>query len=256
MSGKVRFGIVVFPGSNCDHDAYYACKQIMGQDAVFLWHKDTDLQDVDVIILPGGFSYGDYLRCGAIARFSPIMKEVVRFASSGGAVVGICNGFQILVEAGLLPGVLLRNASLQFVCKYVNLRVENVSTLFTSECNMGDVLAIPIAHGDGNYFTDAATLRELEASSRILFRYSDREGNIVDEANPNGSLANIAGIVNEGGNVLGMMPHPERAVDPLLRHTDGTKIFSSIIKSLMSRRLGQAVDVEGQTLIAVETGRR
>ena len=156
----------------------------------------------------------------------------------------------------MLPGVLLRNASLQFVCKYVNLRVENVSTLFTSECNMGDVLAIPIAHGDGNYFTDAATLRELEASSRILFRYSDREGNIVDEANPNGSLANIAGIVNEGGNVLGMMPHPERAVDPLLRHTDGTKIFSSIIKSLMSRRLGQAVDVEGQTLIAVETGRR
>jgi phosphoribosylformylglycinamidine synthase I len=256
MNRKVKFGIVVFPGSNCDHDAYYACKKIMDQEAVFLWHKDADLQDVDVVILPGGFSYGDYLRCGAIARFSPIMKEVIRFAASGGTVIGICNGFQILVEAGLLPGVLLRNASLQFVCRYVNLRVENAGTRFTSSCNVGDVLAIPIAHGDGNYFTDAGTLHELESNNRIVFRYSDKNGSITGEANPNGSLGNIAGIVNEQGNVLGMMPHPERAVDPLLRHIDGRKIFQSIIESFMFQRSGQAVDVEGQTLIAAENGRR
>jgi phosphoribosylformylglycinamidine synthase subunit PurQ / glutaminase len=256
MSGKVKFGIVVFPGSNCDHDAYYASKKIMDQDAVFLWHKDSDLQDADVVILPGGFSYGDYLRCGAIAHFSPIMKEVTRFAESGGTVIGICNGFQILVEAGLLPGVLLRNASLQFVCKYVNLRVENADTRFTSACNVGDVLSIPIAHGDGNYFTDADTLRKLDENNQIVFRYSDRDGNVIAEANPNGSLGNIAGIINRQGNVLGMMPHPERAVDPLLRHTDGRKLFTSIIDSFVSQRFGQAVDVGGQTLIAVENGRR
>jgi phosphoribosylformylglycinamidine synthase len=256
MDGSVKFGIVVFPGSNCDHDAYYVCKKIMHQDAVFLWHKDAALQNVDVVILPGGFSYGDYLRCGAIARFSPIMKEVVRFANNGGTVVGICNGFQILVEAGLLPGVLLRNASLRFVCKYVNLKVENANTRFTNICRPGEVLAIPIAHGDGNYFTDPQTLARLEANRQIVFRYSDIDGRITDVANPNGSMANIAGIVNEAGNVLGMMPHPERAADPLLRHTDGQKVFQSIINSFVSSQTGQALAAAGHTLIAAESGRR
>jgi len=234
MNSRLKFGIVVFPGSNCDYDAYYACKKIMGQDAVFLWHKEANLQNADVVVLPGGFSYGDYLRCGAIARFSPVMTEVVRFAREGGTVVGICNGFQILVEAGLLPGVLLRNSSLRFVCKYVRLKVENTGTRFTHACREGEVLAIPIAHGEGNYFTDPETLKMLEASNRILFRYCDREGNATQEANPNGSLANIAGIMNAEGNVMGLMPHPERAVDPLLGHCDGQKIFRSIITALAS----------------------
>ena len=229
----MKFGVVVFPGSNCDHDAYHVCKKIMGQEAVFLWHKDANLQGVDAVILPGGFSYGDYLRCGAIARFSPVMTEVVRFANRGGTVIGICNGFQILSEAGLLPGVLLRNASLRFVCKYVHLRVENADTRFTSQCNPGDVLAVPIAHGEGNYLVDDATLHRLEQEGRIVFRYCDELGTVDAEANPNGSLANIAGIINENGNVLGMMPHPERASDPLLGHTDGQKIFRSVIESVL-----------------------
>lgn len=250
MTGRVKFGVVVFPGSNCDHDAYHACKNIMHQDAVFLWHKDTDLKDVDVVILPGGFSYGDYLRCGAIARFSPIMKEVVRFANEGGTLIGICNGFQILVEAGLLPGVLLRNASLQFVCKYVRLRVENPGTRFTSNCRAGEVLEIPVAHGEGNYFTDPDTHAMLEEQKRIVFRYCDEQGNITPDANPNGSLANIAGIVNEQGNVLGMMPHPERAVDPLLRHTDGRRVFQSMIDSFTSLRTGYVTDSAGRSLSA------
>jgi phosphoribosylformylglycinamidine synthase len=237
---RVKFGIVVFPGSNCDHDAYHVCKHVMGQDAVFLWHKEADLKDVDVVILPGGFSYGDYLRCGAIARFSPIMKEVVRFAHEGGTVLGICNGFQILVEAGLLPGVLLKNASLRFVCKFVHLRVENADTRFTNQTIRGEVLHIPIAHGDGNYFTDPDTLARLESNNQIIFRYCTRDGAVTDEANPNGSLGNIAGIINEHGNVLGMMPHPERAADPLLRHTDGQKIFKSLITHLV---LGEPVPV-------------
>ena len=227
---QVKFGVVVFPGSNCDHDAYYACKKVLGQDAVFLWHKEADLQGVDVVILPGGFSYGDYLRCGAIARFSPVMKEIVRFASQGGTVIGICNGFQILLEAGLLPGVLLRNSSLRFVCKFVHLRVENPETRFTNQCARGEVLSIPIAHGDGNYFTDPETLRRLEENGQIVFRYCDSRGDFTPDSNPNGSMANIAGIVNDRGNVLGMMPHPERASDPLLRHTDGQKIFRSILE--------------------------
>jgi phosphoribosylformylglycinamidine synthase len=226
---RLTFGVVVFPGSNCDHDAYYASKKILGQNAVFLWHKEADLKGVDVVILPGGFSYGDYLRCGAIARFSPVMKEVVRFANDGGTVIGICNGFQILQEAGLLPGVLLRNSSLRFVCKYVHIRVENSETRFTNRCSAGEVLAIPVAHGDGNYFTDPGTLRRLEENGQIVFRYCTPDGLITQEANPNGSMANIAGIINEQGNVLGMMPHPERASDPLLRHTDGQKLFQSII---------------------------
>jgi phosphoribosylformylglycinamidine synthase len=227
---RVKFGIVVFPGSNCDHDAYHVCKKILGQEAVFLWHKEADLQDVDVVILPGGFSYGDYLRCGAIARFSPVMKEVVRFAGGGGTVIGICNGFQILLEAGLLPGVLLRNSSLRFICKYVRLRVETAETRFTNQCAPRDVLSIPIAHGDGNYFTDPDTLQRLEGNNQIVFRYCDADAIVTQEANPNGSMANIAGIINEEGNVLGMMPHPERASDPLLRHTDGQKIFRSILE--------------------------
>ena len=230
--GKVRIGIVVFPGSNCDHDAYHAFKHLLGQDAVFLWHKEADLQDADVIILPGGFSYGDYLRCGAIARFSPVMREVLLFAEHGGTVIGICNGFQILLEAGLLPGVLLRNASLRFVCKYVHLRVENAETRFTGRCRKGDVLAIPVAHGDGNYFADDATLRRLEDEQRVALRYCDPRGAVTPEANPNGSQASIAGIINEAGNVLGMMPHPERASDPLLGHTDGQRLLLSVVDAV------------------------
>lgn len=226
----MKFGVVVFPGSNCDHDAYHACKHILGQDAVFLWHKEADLKGADVVILPGGFSYGDYLRCGAIARFSPVMKEVTRFAGNGGTVIGICNGFQILLEAGLLPGVLLRNASLRFVCRYISLRVENADTRFTRDCAAADVLAVPIAHGEGNYFADPETLKRLEGEGRIVFRYCDHAGNVTAAANPNGSSAGIAGIINETGNVLGMMPHPERACDPLLGHTDGQRVFMSLLE--------------------------
>jgi len=231
---RVKFGIVVFPGSNCDHDAYYVCKKILGQEATFLWHKEADLKNSDVIILPGGFAYGDYLRCGAIARFSPVMTEVIRFASEGGVVLGICNGFQVLVEAGLLPGVLLRNSSLKFVCKYIHLRVENAATRFTNQCTPGEILRIPIAHGDGNYFTDEETLQRLEERHQIVLRYCNAEGHGTPESNPNGSLSNIAGIVNEEGNVFGLMPHPERASDPILRYTDGQKIFRSIIESVLN----------------------
>ena len=241
IDGKIRFGVVVFPGSNCDHDAYYVCKKLLGQDAVFLWHKDADLKEADVVILPGGFSYGDYLRCGAIARFSPVMREVIRFAEQGGPVIGICNGFQILLEAGLLPGVMLRNASLRFVCKYVHLRVENARTFATHLCTPGELLRIPVAHGDGNYFADADTLARLEARGQIVFRYCDAAGTCSAEANPNGSVANIAGIVNETGNVLGMMPHPERASDPLLGYVDGRKVFSSILTHVLSRAQREAL---------------
>jgi phosphoribosylformylglycinamidine synthase len=231
---RQKFGVVVFPGSNCDHDAYYILRQILDQDAHFLWHKDTSLDGIDVVILPGGFSYGDYLRCGAIARFSPIMKEVVAFAHNGGIVIGICNGFQILCEAGLLPGALLRNECLTFVCKFVDLRVENNNTKFTSECNLGEALRIPIAHGEGNYFVDDATLQQLKRNGQILFRYCDRNGSITPESNPNGSIANIAGIMNKEGNVMGLMPHPERAADPILGCMDGQKIFKSVIKSFIN----------------------
>jgi phosphoribosylformylglycinamidine synthase subunit PurQ / glutaminase len=231
---SLKFAIVVFPGSNCDHDSHYVAETILGQEARLIWHKESSLGDADVVILPGGFSYGDYLRCGALARFSPIMKDVVRFANKGGVVFVICNGFQILVEAGLLPGVLLRNASLKFVCKYVHLKVENSETLFTSQCRKGEVLEIPIAHGDGNYFTDVDTLKRLEDRNQIVFRYSDASGAITDEANPNGSLSNIAGVINERGNVMGMMPHPERASDPALHHIDGRKVFDSIVESFVN----------------------
>ena len=241
MGSRIKFGVVVFPGSNCDHDAYHVCKKILHQDAEFLWHKEADVKDADVIILPGGFSYGDYLRCGAIARFSPVMKEVVRFAHQGGPVIGICNGFQVLLEAGLLPGVLLKNSSLLFVCKYVRIRVENSDTIFTNQCREGEVLEIPIAHGEGNYFTDGETLQQLEDNGQIVFRYCDEGGNITTSANPNGSMANIAGITNKAGNILGMMPHPERASDPLLRHTDGQKIFHSMIESFVSHMTGHSL---------------
>jgi phosphoribosylformylglycinamidine synthase len=234
---KVKIGIVVFPGSNCDHDAHYVAETIMGQEARLIWHKEASIGDVDVVILPGGFSYGDYLRCGAIARFSPVMKDVVRFANNGGLVIGICNGFQVLTEAGLLPGVLLRNKSLLFICKYLHLRVENVNTKFTNKCEPGDVLEIPIAHGEGNYFTDPETLKRIEDNQQVVFRYCDRSGRLTDEANPNGSINSIAGIINETGNVLGMMPHPERASDHVLKHTDGRKIFESIIQNFMYQQV-------------------
>jgi phosphoribosylformylglycinamidine synthase I len=231
MNHRSKFGVVVFPGSNCDRDAHYVVSEIFHQDTCYIWHKDSSLGDVDVVILPGGFSFGDYLRCGAIARFSPVMREVVRFAERGGVVVGICNGFQILLEAGLLPGAMVRNKSLNFVCKHVHLRVENANTRFTTACGEGEVLEVPIAHGEGNYIVDEDTLKQLEDQNRIVFRYCDRAGNITEEANPNGSMRNIAGIINEGGNVIGLMPHPERCSDEVLRHTDGKKFFQSIIDS-------------------------
>jgi phosphoribosylformylglycinamidine synthase I len=230
---KVKFGIVVFPGSNCDHDTEYVASEIMRQEARLIWHKEASLGDVDVVILPGGFAHGDYLRCGAIARFSPIMKDVVRFAENGGMVLGICNGFQVLTEAGLLPGALLRNTSLRFVCKYLHVRVDNNATKFTSACARGEVLEIPVAHGDGNYIADEETLKKLSDNNQIVFRYCTPQGEVTDAANPNGSALNIAGIVNGGGNVLGLMPHPERAADPVLKHTDGRKIFQSIIQNFV-----------------------
>ena len=231
---KPRFGVVVFPGSNCDHDAYYVLKKIFNYDVNFLWHKESDLQESEVIILPGGFSYGDYLRSGSIARFSPIMNSVIDFANKGGTVLGICNGFQILLEAGLLPGVLLKNNSLQFVCKDVYLMTENIDTVFTNSISENDVLKIPIAHGEGNYFANEHTIEKLESNKQILFRYSSKDGNVDMEYNPNGSILNIAGIANEKGNILGMMPHPERCCDTLLGKTDGTKIFNSIINSFIN----------------------
>ncbi|MHB1050858.1 MAG: phosphoribosylformylglycinamidine synthase subunit PurQ [Bacteroidota bacterium] len=233
MSSKLKFGIVVFPGSNCDHDAYHAIKHVLQQDADFLWHKETDLKGADVIILPGGFSYGDYLRTGAIARFSPIMNEVIRFAGNGGTVIGICNGFQILCESGLLPGVLLRNQSLLFSCKYIRLKTVNRTTRFTSSIPESSVLNIPIAHGEGNYFAEPDVIKDLEEGGRVLFRYCDESGNVTAESNPNGSINNIAGIMNAGGNVMGMMPHPERACERRLGSSDGTTIFHSIINSFV-----------------------
>lgn len=230
---KPKFGVVVFPGSNCDHDAYFAVKKIIGYDAEFLWHKDKNLKNSDVIVLPGGFSYGDYLRTGAIARFSPIMEEVYNFAQKGGTVIGICNGFQILLEIGLLPGVMIQNESLKFVCKDIYLSVENKNTSFTKKLTK-DVIKIPVAHGDGNYFTDEETLKELEKNNQVVFRYSSSSGEVKEEFNPNGSLNNIAGIINKKGNVLGMMPHPERACDPVLRKTDGVEIFYSIAEGFLN----------------------
>ncbi|MBV6520847.1 MAG: Phosphoribosylformylglycinamidine synthase subunit PurQ [Gemmatimonadaceae bacterium] len=225
----MKFGIVTFPGSNCDDDAYLAVTEALGATAERLWHKDHDLRGADVIILPGGFSYGDYLRSGAIARFSPIMREVVEHARRGGPVLGICNGFQILCESGLLPGALLRNRQLQFVCTTVVLRVESRDTMFTNQYREGQLLRIPVAHGDGRYTIDDSGLARLEDAHQVVFRYVDGAGNASPEANPNGSLDNIAGIVNERGNVMGMMPHPERVVTELLGGRDGLGVFESIL---------------------------
>ena len=224
----MKFGVIVFPGSNCDHDSYYAAITATGQQATMLWHESHDLEGCDAIIVPGGFAYGDYLRTGAIARFAPIMDEVRKFAASGGLVIGICNGFQILCEAGLLPGALLRNAGLKYICKYVNLRVENSDTPFTNASKQGEVLRIPIGHMEGNYYCDPLTLESLRGQDRIIFRYCTPDGQITPEANPNGSLDNIAGICNEGRNVLGMMPHPDRCSESLLGSSDGVRIFRSM----------------------------
>jgi phosphoribosylformylglycinamidine synthase I len=229
----MKFGVVVFPGSNCDHDAYHAIGTILGQPVELLWHQSEDLAGSDAVVLPGGFSYGDYLRTGAIARFSPVMKAIERFARRGGIVLGICNGFQILLEAGLLPGAMLRNRGLRFICRHVHIRVETTETPFTAAARRGQVLKIPIAHTDGNYFSDEATLRELERRGQIVFRYATPEGAITPEANPNGSLGNIAGIANRERNVLGLMPHPERACEALMGSTDGLVIFRSMVESLV-----------------------
>jgi phosphoribosylformylglycinamidine synthase I len=227
----MKIGIVRFPGSNCDEDCHRAVDEVFGGDAVFLWHKSHDLEDVDVIVLPGGFSYGDYLRAGAIARFSPIMREVIDFARGGGPVLGICNGFQVLCEARLLPGALVRNRDLRFHCHQVRIRVETTDTPFTSAYREGDVLAMPIAHGEGQYVAPAETLNELEASVRVVFRYVDPDGNPTDQSNPNGSAHNIAGICNEARNVVGLMPHPERAVSELLSSVDGLGVFRSALSA-------------------------
>ena len=228
----MKFGIVTFPGSNCDYDAYHAVVDQLGEQAVYLWHKDRDLQGADVVVLPGGFSYGDYLRCGAIARFSPIMDAVAEHARRGAPVLAICNGFQIACEAGLLPGALLRNASLKYVCEQRHLRVENTDSRFTSEYERGQIVRIPIAHGEGRYVADDATLDRLEAEGRVAFRYVGAEGGSDERSNPNGSLRDIAGILNEQRNVLGMMPHPERAVEPLVGSGDGLAVFESILAAV------------------------
>jgi phosphoribosylformylglycinamidine synthase I len=229
----MKFGVVVFPGSNCDHDAWYALGEIFHQPVEFLWHQSEEVNGFDAILLPGGFSYGDYLRTGAIARFSPVMRAVEQFAHGGGLVLGICNGFQILCETGLLPGMLQRNAGMRFVCRQVHIRVENADTPFTAAAKPGQVLQIPIAHGDGNYFCDQATLSDLDRNHQIVFRYTTPEGREDAAANPNGSLANVAGVCNREGNVMGLMPHPERAVEARLGSSDGLVILRSLIESLI-----------------------
>jgi phosphoribosylformylglycinamidine synthase len=219
----MKFAVITFPGSNCDQDAYHAAKDVLGQQAEYIWHKDTDLKGADVVILPGGFAHGDYLRCGAMARFSPVMQSVQTFAANGGPVLGICNGFQVLLEAGLLPGAMLRNASLKFQCEHVNVRVEQTNTPFTAACRVGQVLSIPIAHGEGNYFAEPDTIARLEANRQVVFRY---------ETDVNGSVANIAGICNERRNVVGLMPHPERACESILGSADGLVMFESVMKAV------------------------
>jgi len=224
----MKFGIVVFPGSNCEHDCYHVVKHVLRQEATFLWHKEKSLSRSDCVILPGGFAHGDYLRCGAMAKFSPIMETLARFAADGGPVVGICNGFQILAEAGLLPGALIRNRSLHYLCRDIHLRTESHDSPFTHRIPKGKILKMPIGHGEGCYVTDAKTLKRLEVEGRIAFRYCDAKGNLTDEANPNGSLGSIAGVLNERGNVLGLMPHPDRCAEAILGNEDGRILFESV----------------------------
>jgi phosphoribosylformylglycinamidine synthase subunit PurQ / glutaminase len=231
----MKFGVLVFPGSNCDHDTFHVIAEVAHQPVTFLWHDSDDLGGVDAVLVPGGFAYGDYLRTGAIARFSPVMQAVKRFAAEGGPVLGICNGFQILTEAGLLPGALMRNAGLKYICKQVHLRVETSDSPFTNQLTRGEVLEIPIGHMEGNYFCTADELRALETEDRIAFRYSTLEGKVTPQANPNGSLSNIAGILNAGRNVLGMMPHPDRSSEKILGSADGWRIFSSMVETLTLR---------------------
>ena len=229
----MKFGIVVFPGTWSDRDTHHAVSGVLGQDAEYIWHGDEKLDQFDAIVLPGGFSYGDFLRCGAIARFSPVMEAVTAFAERGGPVIGICNGFQVLCESGLLPGVLMRNDHLEFRCIWTDLRVENSSTIFTSASIEGQTLHIPMSHGEGNYQADADTIKRLEDNEQVVFRYADANGNVTPDINPNGSINNIAGIVNELGNVLGMMPHPEKACEKLIGGDDGNVIFTSIIDNFV-----------------------
>ena len=232
---SIKFAVIVFPGSNCDHDAYHAAKHVLGHEAEFIWHKETSLKGADVVILPGGFSYGDYLRTGAIAQFSPVMTAVKVFAEAGGPLLGICNGFQVLCETRLLPGALLRNRDLKFHCEQVHVRVEQTDTPFTARATAGQVLKLPIAHGEGNYFADAATVEALESARRVIFRYCDETAQEAAGTNPNGSLRNIAGICNEGRNVVGLMPHPERACESPLGSNDGLVLFDSVVAALASR---------------------
>jgi phosphoribosylformylglycinamidine synthase I len=229
----MKFGVIIFPGSNCDHDAFWTIQQVAKQPVTFLWHESHELENCDAVIVPGGFAYGDYLRTGAIAKFSPVMDSVRKFAAGGGLVLGICNGFQILCEAGLLPGALMRNVGLKYVCKPVHVRVENSETPFTNLCPKGEILTIPIGHMDGNYFCDPSVLDELRRKNRIVFRYASASGEITASANPNGSLDNIAGICSPGGNIIGMMPHPERSAEPELGCTDGLKVFHSMIAAMV-----------------------
>ena len=228
----MKFAVVVFPGSNCDHDAYHATRHVLGQEAAFVWHKDTSLQGADAVILPGGFAHGDYLRTGAVARFSPIMQVVKRFADSGGPVLGICNGFQVLLEAGLLPGAMLRNRSGRFQCEHVIVKVEHTDTPFTSKCDPAQLLRIPIAHGEGNYYAEPDVVERLEARGQVIFRYAEASGAVASEANPNGSVHNIAGLCNERRNVVGMMPHPERACELAVGSADGLLILESAVQSV------------------------
>jgi phosphoribosylformylglycinamidine synthase len=237
----MKFAVVVFPGSNCDHDAYHAARHVLGQDAAFIWHKETSLQGADVVILPGGFSHGDYLRTGAIARFSPVMQTVAEFAEAGGPVLGICNGFQILLECGLLPGAMLRNRDVKFHCEMVGVRVEQTDTPFTAACRAGQILELPIAHGEGNYFAPPDVIDTLEASRRVVVRYVNAAGEPSDAANPNGSIHNIAGICNEQRNVVGLMPHPERACESVLGSADGLLLFESAVQTVTSGAPVQAV---------------
>ena len=231
----MKFGVIIFPGSNCDHDAFWVVSKVAKQPVTFLWHDSSDLQGCDAIIVPGGFAYGDYLRTGAIAKFSPVMESVKKFAANGGLVLGICNGFQILCEAGLLPGALMRNAGLKYVCKPVHVRVETTNTPYTQRLTQGEVLEIPIGHMEGNYFCDEQTLAELKDQNRIVFRYTSPSGEVTAKANPNGSLENIAGICSASRNVVGMMPHPERAAEPELGMTDGAKVFHSLVSAMVAK---------------------